>query len=128
MCGVSINAKRGQYKDIYFQCFISYVQTKTCVFGRSNEKRNGGSKNGNSQPRHESQKNLRVHSYLTPEQEMELCSRIFKMGDVCIPATCRVLKEYLLQVYFNTLRCFLERERKYGKRCFQGCLKLQHVF
>jgi hypothetical protein len=107
MCGVSINAKRVRYKDVYFQCFISYVQTKTRVFGSSNEKRNGDSKNGNSQSRHESQKNLRVHSYLTPEQEMELCSRIFKMVDVCIPATCRVLKEYLLQVYFNTLRCIL---------------------
>ena len=82
MCGVSINAKRGGYKDIYFHCLISYVQTKACVFGRSNEKRNGDNKKGNSQPRHESQKNLRVHSYLTPEQEIEMCPRIFKLGDV----------------------------------------------
>jgi hypothetical protein len=99
MCGVSINAKRGRYKDIYFHCFISYVQTKMWVFGRSNEKRNGVSKKGNSQPRHESQKNLRVPSYLTHEQEMELCSRIFKVGDVYIPATCRVLEECRLHVY-----------------------------
>jgi hypothetical protein len=127
MCGVSINTNRGRYKDIYFHCFISYVQTKTCAFGRSVKKRNGDNQKENSQPRHESQKNLRVHSYLTPEQEIELCSRIFKLEDVYILATCRVLKEYRLQVYFNTLRCILEREKIYGKKCFQGSLTLQHV-
>jgi len=116
------------YKDIYFYCFISFVQTKTCVFGRSNEKRNGHNKKRNLQPRHESQKNLKVRSYFTPEQEIELCSRIFKLGDVYIPATCRVFKEYLLQVYFNTLTCTLERGRKHSKRSFQGSLKLQRVF
>jgi len=123
MCGVSIYAKRGMYKDIYFHCFISYVQTKTRVFGRSNEKRNGYNKKGNSQPRHESQKNLRVHFCLTPEQEIELCSRIFKLGDVYIPATCRVFTGV-----FYTLRHFLEWGRKYGKRSFHGSRKLQHVF